>query len=57
MPPARWDTTCINIGWRRNEQRDLSKEKPDVIRTVKSRFAPWEKQMAEAEPREPFRDF
>jgi arylsulfatase A-like enzyme len=39
------------------EQRDLSKEKPDVLRMVKARFAAWEKQMAEAEPREPFRDF
>lgn len=39
------------------EQRDLSKEKPDVLKMVKSRFAVWEKQMAEAGPREPFRDF
>ncbi len=39
------------------EQRDLSKEKPDVLAMVKARFAAWEKQMAEAEPRGPFRDF
>ncbi len=39
------------------EQRDLSKEKSDVLATVKARFAAWEKQMAEAEPRGPFRDF
>ena len=39
------------------EQRDLSKEKPDVLRMVKSRFAAWEQQMAQAEPRGPFRDF
>ena len=39
------------------EQYDLSKEKPEVLRKVKSRFAAWEKLMAEAEPRRPFRDF
>jgi len=39
------------------EQRDLSNEKPDVLNEVKSRFAAWEKQMAQAEPRGPFRDF
>jgi arylsulfatase A-like enzyme len=40
-----------------SEQNDLSKEKPDVLRMVKSRFAAWEKLMADAEPRGPFRDF
>ena len=39
------------------EQHDLSKEKPDELQMVKSRFAAWEKLMAEAEPRRPFRDF
>jgi arylsulfatase A-like enzyme len=39
------------------EQHDLSKEKPDLLRTVKSRFAEWQRCMAEAEPRGPFRDF
>ena len=39
------------------EKRDLSKEKPDVLKMVKARFAAWEKQMAQAEPREPFKDF
>jgi arylsulfatase A-like enzyme len=39
------------------EQHDLSKEKPDALRMVKSRFAAWEKRMAEAEPRGPFRNF
>jgi len=39
------------------EQHDLSKEKPDVLSEVKSRFAAWEKLMADAEPRRPFRDF
>ena len=39
------------------EQHDLSKEKPDVLSMVKSRFTAWEKCMAEAEPRGPFRNF
>jgi len=40
-----------------SEQNDLSKERPDVLRMVKSRFAAWEKLMTDAEPRGPFRDF
>ena len=39
------------------EQRDLSKEKPDLLAQVKSRFQAWKKLMAEAEPRRPFRNF
>jgi arylsulfatase A-like enzyme len=39
------------------EQKDLSKEKPNVLRMVKSHFASWKKRMADAEPRGPFRDF
>jgi arylsulfatase A-like enzyme len=40
-----------------SEQHDLSKEKPDVLTMVESRFAAWEKCMSEAEPRGPFRNF
>jgi arylsulfatase A-like enzyme len=43
----------VDIG----EQHDLSKEKPDVLNRVKSRFAAWKKLMAAAEPRRPFRNF
>ena len=39
------------------EEHDLSKEKPDVLESVKSRFAAWTKQMADAEPRGPFKNF
>jgi arylsulfatase A len=39
------------------EQHDLSNEKPEVLSMVKSRFAAWNKHMAEAEPRGPFRNF
>ncbi|MHC4558399.1 MAG: sulfatase-like hydrolase/transferase [Planctomycetota bacterium] len=39
------------------EQHDLSKERPDVLKRIKLRFAAWEKLMAEAEPRRPFRNF
>jgi len=39
------------------EEHDLSNEKPDVLRKVTSRFEAWMKQMAEAEPRGPFKNF
>lgn len=39
------------------EQKDLSKEMPDVLEKVKSRFFAWQKAMAESEPRGPYRDF
>ena len=39
------------------EKTDLSAKKPDVLAMVKGRFGAWEKQMAEASPRGPFRDF
>ncbi|MBN2314181.1 MAG: sulfatase-like hydrolase/transferase [Sedimentisphaerales bacterium] len=39
------------------EKHDLSKEKPDVLESLKSRFAAWMKEMAEAEPRGPFKNF
>ena len=39
------------------EQNDLSKERPDVLAKVKSRFSAWKKRMSEAEPRGPFRNF
>ena len=39
------------------ERRDLSKEKPEVLKNVQARFTNWKKQMQAAEPRGPFRDF
>lgn len=39
------------------EKNDLSKEKPQVLASVKARFDAWKKQMEAAEPRRPFRDF
>ena len=39
------------------EKRDLSKERPGMLRQVRARFAEWQKQMANAEPRGPFRDY
>ncbi len=39
------------------EQNDLSEEKPDVLKKMKSKFAGWMKRMEEAEPRRPFKDF
>ena len=39
------------------EKKDLSKERPDMLAKLKGRFQNWIKEMAEAEPRGPFRDF
>jgi arylsulfatase A len=40
-----------------SERRDLSKEKPEILKRVKARFANWKRQMKAAEPRGPFRDY
>ncbi len=40
-----------------SESRDLSAEKPDVLKSLKAHYAAWERRMAEAEPRRPFKDF
>ena len=39
------------------ERRDLSKERPEILKRVQARFANWKKQMQATEPRGPFRDF
>ncbi len=39
------------------EQRDLSQQNPEVLNRVKDRFNAWKRQMEQAEPRGPFRDF
>ena len=39
------------------EKRDLSAEKPDVLAMVKARWSAWRKEMDDAEPRGPFRDY
>ena len=39
------------------ERHDLSKEKPDTLKMMKARFANWKKQMKDAKPRGPFRDY
>jgi len=39
------------------EQNDLSEEKPEVLKRVKSEFNDWMQQMKQAEPRRPFRNF
>ena len=40
-----------------SEKKDLSKERPDMLAKLKSRFQNWKKEMTAAEPRGPFRDF
>ncbi len=40
-----------------SEQNDLSKEKPELLQKMKSRFQAWKKQMAQADSRRPFKNF
>ncbi len=40
-----------------HEDHDLSTEKPEVLKMMQDRFAAWRKEMDEAEPRGPFRDY
>ena len=39
------------------ETKDLSKEKPDLAKMLKDKFAAWRTEMDQAEPRGPFRDY
>lgn len=39
------------------EQHDLSARHPDVLNRIKERFLAWKRQMEQAEPRGPFRNF
>lgn len=39
------------------EKRDLSAEKPEVVRMMRERFAAWRREMHASEPRGPFRDY
>jgi arylsulfatase A-like enzyme len=39
------------------EKKDLSKDRPEILKMMKARFANWKKEMKAAEPRGPFRDF
>ncbi|MBI1896192.1 MAG: sulfatase-like hydrolase/transferase [Acidobacteria bacterium] len=39
------------------EKHDLSSERPDMLKTMKERFAAWRKEMDASEPRGPFRDY
>ena len=39
------------------EERYLSEEEPEVLERVKERFAAWQREMEESEPRGPFRDY
>lgn len=39
------------------EQRDLSSERPEILKQAKDRFVAWKQAMADAEPRGPFRNY
>lgn len=40
-----------------SEKHDLSEKHPEKLKELKQKFAHWKKEMAEAEPRGPFRDY
>jgi hypothetical protein len=40
-----------------SEKKDLSKERPDMLAKLKSRFQNWKKERTATEPRGPFRDY
>ena len=40
-----------------SEETDLSANHPQIISRIKQHFTNWQRQMAQAEPRGPFRDF
>jgi len=40
-----------------SEEHDLSEERPEVLKMMKAKFAAWRKEMDEAEPRGPFRNY
>lgn len=39
------------------ETRDLSKDKPDILKMMQEKFAHWQAEMDASEPRGPFRDY
>lgn len=47
----------FDLGADLGETHDLSKEKPDVLKMMRAKFAAWRKEMDESEPRGPFRDY
>ena len=40
-----------------SESNDLSRERPEVLKMIKSRYENWLQEMLDAAPRGPFRDF
>jgi hypothetical protein len=39
------------------EQHDLSLQRPELLAEMRARFAAWQRQMEQSEPRGPFRDY
>ena len=39
------------------ERKNLATEKPDILNRLRKQFADWRKEMDQAEPRGPFRNF
>jgi arylsulfatase A-like enzyme len=47
----------FDLGADIGEQHDLAAERPDLLATLRARFAAWKAEMDAAEPRGPFRDY
>lgn len=50
-------TGLFDLASDKSEKKDLSKERPEVLKMVQDRYTAWEKEMEAAEPRGPFRDY
>ena len=51
------NTGLFDLATDLGEKRDLSKEKPDVLAMMRTKFDGWKKEMDASEPRGPFRDY
>jgi len=54
---SRKGNGLFNLASDRNETKDLSAEKPEVLAMMKARWEAWRKEMDASEPRGPFRDY
>ena len=51
------ETTLYDLSVDIGERRNLIEERPEAAAMVRKRLKNWQQQMADAEPRGPFRDF
>ena len=51
------NTGLFDLNHDLGEEKDLSKEKPEVLAMIRGKFEAWKKEMDASEPRGPFRDY